>query len=57
MTTALDYRKQVQLNKPAKAFRKARKVYGNRMEDAPRKAGKGKEVTTDFKALIAMQIE
>lgn len=57
MTTALDYRKQVSSNKPAKAFLKARKVYGDRMEDAPRKPIDKNQVKTDFNELIRLQIK
>ena len=57
MTTALDYRKQVSSNKPAKAFLKARKVYGKRMEDAPGKSRNKHEVKTNFNELIRLQIK
>lgn len=56
MTTALDYLNQVKRNKPAKAFVKARRIYGDRQEHAP-KAKKQREVTTDFNEVIAWQIK
>lgn len=49
---ALDNKKQVKNNKPAKAFSMARKVYGDRMEEAPKSHVKAKMVTTNFDELL-----
>ena len=56
MTTALDYHNQVKRNVPGKAFVKARRIYGNRLEDAPKPKKKSK-TTTDFNEVIAWQIK
>lgn len=55
MSTALDYKHQVYSNKPKRAFLKAQKVYGKRMQNAPRNSINKQEITTDFKELLRLR--
>lgn len=55
MSTALDYKRQVYQNRPKKAYEKAQRVYGKRMQDAPKKVNESTKVTTDFTALLELR--
>lgn len=52
---ALDNKHQVYENQPKKAFQKAKAIYGKRMQHAPRNPVNSKDITTDFKALLALR--
>jgi len=52
---ALDNKYQVYENQPKKAFEKARKVYGKRMQNAPRNPVDRREITTDFEELLRLR--
>lgn len=54
---ALDNKKQVKNNKPAKAFVKARKIYGDHMEDAPVNPVPSSEINTNFKQLMQLRYD
>ena len=54
--SALDNKHQVYSNKPKSAFKKAQKVYGKRMKNAPiLNAVDPQLITTDFDQLLAIR--
>lgn len=52
---AVDNKHQVYENKPKKAFQKAKKIYGKRMEDAPTNPPIKSTITTNFDELLELR--